>query len=47
MSVELVNAILSIRIGLKRDNILKHIMIMTEIPEAVAMGSFMVMVGFM
>ena len=40
MSVELANAILIIRNGLKRDNILKHVMIMTEIPEAVTMGSF-------
>jgi len=29
MSVELVNAILNIRTGLKRDNIIKHVMIMT------------------
>jgi len=27
MSVELVNAILNIRTGLKRDNIIKHVMI--------------------
>jgi len=29
MSVELVNAILNIRTGLKRDNTIKHVMIMT------------------
>jgi len=44
MCVELVNAILNIRTGLNRNNILKHVMIVTEIPEAVTMGSFMVMV---
>ena len=37
MSGKLVNAILNIRTGLKRDNIIKHVMIMTEIPEAVTM----------
>jgi len=37
MSAELVNAILNIRTGLKRDNITKHVVIMTEIPEAVTM----------
>jgi len=37
MSAELVNAILNIRTELKRDNIIKHVMIMTEIPEAVSM----------
>ena len=40
MSAELVNAILNIRTELKRDNIIKHVMIMTEIPEAVSMWSF-------
>jgi len=35
MSAELVNAILNIRNGLKRDNIIKHVMMTTEIPEAV------------
>jgi len=42
MCVELVNAILNIRTGLNRNNILKHCMIMTEIPEAVTIGSFIV-----
>jgi len=37
MSAELINAILHIRTGLKRDNIIKHVMMMTEIPEAVTM----------
>jgi len=37
MSAELVNAILNIRTGLKRDNIIKHVMMMTEIPEPVTM----------
>jgi len=40
MCTELVNAILNIRAGLKRDNIIKHVMTMTEIPEAVTMSSF-------
>jgi len=40
MSAELVNAILNIRSGLKRDNIIKHFMIMTEIPEAVTLQCF-------
>jgi len=37
MSAEPVNAILNVRTGLKRDNIIKHVMIMTEIVEAVTM----------
>jgi len=37
MSAELVNAILNIRTGLKRDKIIKYVTIMTEIPEAVTM----------
>jgi len=38
MSVEPVNAILNIRTGLKRDNIIEYVMIMTgEIPEALTM----------
>jgi len=37
MSAELVNAILNIRTGLKRDNIIKHVVIISEIPEAVTM----------
>ena len=37
MSAELVNAILNIRTELKGDSIIKHFMIMTEIPEAVTM----------
>jgi len=37
MSAEPVNAILNIRTRLKRDNIIKHVAIMTEIPEAVTM----------
>ena len=40
MSAEPANAILNIRTGLKRDNIIKHFMIMTEIPEAVTMYCF-------
>ena len=35
MSAELVNAILNIRTGLNGDSVIKHFMIMTEIPEAV------------
>jgi len=34
-SAELANAILDIKTGLKRDNIIKHVTIMTEILEAV------------
>jgi len=37
MSAELANAILNVRTELKRDNIMKHVMIMIEIPEAVTM----------
>ena len=37
MSAELVNAILNIRAGFKRDNIIKHVMIIAEIPESVTM----------
>jgi len=37
MSEDLVNAILNVRTELKRDNIIKHVMIMIEIPEAVTM----------
>jgi len=40
MSEDLVNAILNVRTELKRDNIIKHVMIMIEIPEAVTMWSF-------
>jgi len=36
MSADLVNVILNIRTGLKND-IIKHVMIITEIPEAVTM----------
>jgi len=46
MSVELVNAILNIRTVLKRDNILKHVMMMTEIPEAVTMGILLALVWY-
>ena len=37
MSAELLNAILNVRTELKRDNIIKHAMIMHEIPEAATM----------
>jgi len=37
MSAELVNAILNSRAGLKRDNILKHVVTMAEVPESVTM----------
>jgi len=37
MSAEPVNAILNIKTGLKRSNITKHVVIMTEIPEAVTL----------
>jgi len=37
MSAELVNAILNSWAGLKRDNIIKHVTIMAEIPESVTM----------
>jgi len=37
MSAELVNTILNIGTGLKRDNIIKYFMIVAEIPEAVTM----------
>jgi len=37
MREELVNAILNVRTELKRDNIIKGVMIMTDIPEAVIM----------
>jgi len=36
-SAELVNAILNVMTELKSDNIIKHVTIMTEIPEAVTM----------
>jgi len=39
MSAELVNAILNVRTELKRDNLIKHVMIMSDIPEAVTMRS--------
>jgi len=39
-SAELVNAILNVMTELKSDNIIKHVTIMTEIPEAVTMWSF-------
>jgi len=39
MREELVNAILNVRTELKRDNIIKGVMIMTDIPEAVIMWS--------
>jgi len=34
-SAELVNTILNSRARLKRDNVIKHVMIMAEIPESV------------
>ena len=37
LSAELLNAILNVRTELKRDNIIKHAMIMHEIPEAATM----------
>jgi len=39
-SAEPVNAILNIRTGLKRDNIINHFMIITEFPETVTMQCF-------
>jgi len=37
MGAELVNTILNIRTGLKRNNIIKYVIIMTEILEAMTM----------
>jgi len=46
ISAELVNAILNIRTALKRDNVLKHVMIVTEIPKAVTMGILLALVWY-
>jgi len=35
MNAELINVILNIRTGLKRDKTAEHVMIMAEIPESV------------
>jgi len=40
MGAELVNTILNIRTGLKRNNIIMYVIIMTEILEAMTMWSF-------